>query len=294
MISAQLVKELREMTGAGMMDCKKALVETNGNLDDAVTWLREKGIAKAAKKVDRIAAEGVCAFAIDGNKAVVYEVNSETDFVAKNQQFKDLVELVGKALLSKEVANDEEALAIVYEGKTVADMLVGATATIGEKITLRRVKQLTKTDSQVFGAYSHMNGKIASFAILEGANEEVAKDVCMHVAAMSPKYLNVEAVDPETVAKETEIFRQEALNENAESAKPKPEAIIEKMVAGRVQKYLREICLENQQFVKNPDQTVEQYVSAAKGKILTYIRLEVGEGIEKRKDDFAAEVAAAL
>ena len=294
MISAQLVKELREMTGAGMMDCKKALVETNGNLDDAVTWLREKGIAKAAKKVDRIAAEGVCAFAIDGNKAVVYEVNSETDFVAKNQQFKDLVELVGKALLSKEVANDEEALAIVYEGKTVADMLVSATATIGEKITLRRVKQLTKTDNQVFGAYSHMNGKIASFAILEGANEEVAKDVCMHVAAMSPKYLNVEAVDPETVAKETEIFRQEALNENAESAKPKPEAIIEKMVAGRVQKYLREICLENQQFVKNPDQTVEQYVSAAKGKILTYIRLEVGEGIEKRKDDFAAEVAAAL
>ena len=294
MISAQLVKELREMTGAGMMDCKKALVETNGNLDDAVTWLREKGIAKAAKKVDRIAAEGVCAYAIDGNKAVVYEVNSETDFVAKNQQFKDLVALIGKALLTKEVASDEEALELVYDGKKLSDMLVSATATIGEKITLRRVKQLTKTDSQVFGAYSHMNGKIASFAILEGANEEVAKDVCMHVAAMSPKYLNVEAVDPETVAKETEIFRQEALNENAESAKPKPEAIIEKMVAGRVQKYLREICLENQQFVKNPDQTVEQYVSAAKGKILTYIRLEVGEGIEKRKDDFAAEVAAAL
>ena len=294
MISAQLVKELREMTGAGMMDCKKALVETNGNLDDAVTWLREKGIAKAAKKVDRIAAEGVCAYAIDGNKAVVYEVNSETDFVAKNQQFKDLVALIGKALLTKEVASDEEALELVYDGKKLSDMLVSATATIGEKITLRRVTQLTKTDSQVFGAYSHMNGKIASFAILEGANEEVAKDVCMHVAAMSPKYLNVEAVDPETVAKETEIFRQEALNENAESAKPKPEAIIEKMVAGRVQKYLREICLENQQFVKNPDQTVEQYVSAAKGKILTYIRLEVGEGIEKRKDDFAAEVAAAL
>ena len=294
MIRAQLVKELREMTGAGMMDCKKALVETNGNLDDAVTWLREKGIAKAAKKVDRIAAEGVCAYAIDGNKAVVFEVNSETDFVAKNQQFKDLVASIGQALLTKTVASDEEALEIVYNGTKLADMLVSATATIGEKITLRRVKQLTKTDSQVFGAYSHMNGKIASFAILEGANEEVAKDVCMHVAAMSPKYLNVEAVDPETVAKETEIFRQEALNENAESAKPKPEAIIEKMVAGRVQKYLREICLENQQFVKNPDQTVEQYVSAAKGKILTYIRLEVGEGIEKRKDDFAAEVAAAL
>ena len=294
MISAQLVKELREMTGAGMMDCKKALVETNGNLDDAVTWLREKGIAKAAKKVDRIAAEGICAYAIDGNKAVVYEVNSETDFVAKNQQFKDLVELIGKALLTKEVASDEEALELVYNGQKIADTLVNATATIGEKITLRRVQQFTKNDSQVFGAYSHMNGKIVSFAILEGANADVAKDVCMHVAAMSPKYLNVESVDPATVAKETEIFRQEALNENAESAKPKPEAIIEKMVAGRVQKYLKEICLENQQFVKNPDQTVEQFVSAAKGKILTYIRLEVGEGIEKRKEDFAAEVAAAL
>ena len=294
MISAQLVKELREMTGAGMMDCKKALVETNGNLEDAVTWLREKGIAKAAKKVDRIAAEGVCAYAIDGDKAVVYEVNSETDFVAKNQQFKDLVALIGKALLSKEVKSDEEALEIVYEGTKVADLLVNATATIGEKITLRRVQQIAKSSSQVFGAYSHMNGKIVSFAILEGANEEVAKDVCMHVAAMSPKYLNVEAVDAATVAKETEIFRQEALNENAESAKPKPEAIIEKMVAGRVQKYLREICLENQQFVKNQDQTVEQFVKANNGKILTYIRLEVGEGIEKRKDDFAAEVAAAL
>ena len=294
MISAQLVKELREMTGAGMMDCKKALVETNGNLEEAVTWLREKGIAKAAKKVDRIAAEGVCAYAIDGNNAVIYEVNSETDFVAKNQQFKDLVELIGKALLTKKVNSDEEALEVVYDGKKVADILVNATATIGEKITLRRVQQFAKEDGQVFGAYSHMNGKIVSFAILEGANEEVAKDVCMHVAAMSPRYLNVEAVDPETVAKETEIFRQEALNENAESAKPKPEAIIEKMVAGRVQKYLKEICLENQQFVKNQDQTVGQYVQAAKGKILTYIRLEVGEGIEKRKDDFAAEVAAAF
>ena len=294
MINAQLVKELREMTGAGMMDCKKALVATNGNIDEAVTWLRENGIAKAVKKVDRIAAEGVCAIAIKGNDAVVYEVNSETDFVAKNQQFKDLANQIGEALLTKKVNSDEEALEVEYNGQKVADLLVNATATIGEKITLRRVKQFTKEDDQVFGAYSHMNGKIASFAILQGANAEVAKDVCMHVAAMSPRYLNVDAVDPETVAKETEIFRQEALNENAEAAKPKPEAIIEKMVAGRVQKYLKEICLENQQFVKNPDLTVEQYVSNAKGKILTYIRLEVGEGIEKRKDDFAAEVMAAI
>ena len=294
MVTAQQVKELREMTGAGMMDCKKALVETDGNMDEAVKWLREKGISKAAKKATRIAAEGVCAFKVKGNNAVTFEVNSETDFVAKNPKFIELVEQIGNALVDSGAKNDEEAQDALFEGTKVSDLIINATATIGEKISLRRVEAYTKTDTQIFGAYSHMGGKIVALSILEGNNEEAAKDVCMHVAAMSPKYLNVEAVDPETVAKETEIFRQEALNENAESAKPKPEAIIEKMVAGRVQKYLREICLENQQFVKNPDQTVEQYVSAAKGKILTYIRLEVGEGIEKRKDDFAAEVAAAL
>lgn len=294
MISAQQVKELREMTGAGMMDCKKALVETNGDMEQAVIWLRERGIAKAAKKESRIAAEGVCSYAIDGNTAAVYELNSETDFVAKNPVFKELCENVGKAILAAKAHNDEEALNTEYNGVKVSDMLVNATATIGEKITLRRVALYEKNDNQVFGAYSHMGGKIVAFAILDGDNEEVAKDVCMHIAAMSPKYLSRDVVDQEYLASETEIIRQEALNENRESAKPKPEAIIEKMVEGRVNKMLKEVCLLDQQFVKNPDETVGQYVANHKCKIELYVRLGVGEGIEKRKDDFVAEVMAAV
>jgi len=288
MIDAQLVKKLRDMTGAGMMDCKKALVETKGNIDEAVTWLREKGIAKAAKKADRIAAEGVCAYAIAGNKAVVYEVNSETDFVAKNQNFINLVEKIGQAILNSDANTSEEALNVKYEGETVNDMLVNATSTIGEKISLRRVNVLTKTDNQVFGAYSHMQGKIVALAILDGGNETVAKDVCMHVAAMNPKYLDMKEVSPEEVEKETEIFKQQSLNEG------KPLNIVEKMVVGRVQKYFKELCLTNQSFVKNADQTVEQYVKANNGSIVKYLRLEVGEGIEKKKDDFVAEVMAAV
>lgn len=288
MIDAQLVKKLRDMTGAGMMDCKKALVETKGNIDEAVTWLREKGIAKAAKKADRIAAEGVCAYAIAGNKAVVYEVNSETDFVAKNQNFINLVEKIGQAILNSDANTSEEALNVKYEGETVNDMLVNATSTIGEKISLRRVNILTKTDNQVFGEYSHMQGKIVALAILDGGNETVAKDVCMHVAAMNPKYLDMKEVSPEEVEKETEIFKQQSLNEG------KPLNIVEKMVVGRVQKYFKELCLTNQSFVKNADQTVEQYVKANNGSIVKYLRLEVGEGIEKKKDDFVAEVMAAV
>ena len=288
MVTAQQVKDLREMTGAGMMDCKKALVETDGNIDEAVKWLRERGIAKAAKKIDRIAAEGVCSFAIDGNKAVVFEVNSETDFVAKNEKFLNLVERIGKALLSQNVNSDEEALNIEFEGETVANMLINATAQIGEKITLRRVSQYTKSDTQNFGAYSHMHGKIVAFTILEGGNEECAKDVCMHIAAMNPKYLNIESVDPAVIESEKEVFTQAALAEG------KPANIVEKMVVGRVQKYLKENCLVNQLFVKDDSVTVEQFVASNGGKILSYVRLEVGEGIEKRHDDFAAEVAAAV
>ena len=294
MITAQLVKELREVTGAGMMDCKKALVETNGDMEAAVTWLREKGIMKAAKKESRIAAEGVCKFVIDGNKAAIFEVNSETDFVAKNEKFQNLVNQIGEAIVACGATNDEAALEATYNGETVKDLLVNATATIGEKISLRRVSLVEKTDSQVFGGYSHMGGKIAAIAVLEGGNEEVAKDVCMHIAAMSPKYLSKEFVDQAYLASETDIIRQEALNENAQAAKPKPEAIIEKMVEGRVNKMLKEICLVDQAFVKNPDLTVAQYVKNAGAAILNYIRLGVGEGIEKKKDDFVAEVMAAV
>ena len=288
MISAALVKELREITGAGMMDCKKALVETNGNLDEAVTWLRENGIMKAQKKESRISAEGVCKFAVNGNKAVLFEVNSETDFVAKNQKFQDLVNQLAEAILNSNATNDEEALEIVTPEGAVKDLLVNATATIGEKISLRRVHVLEKTDSQVFGAYSHMNGKIVVVSVLDGENAEVAKDVCMHVAAMNPKYLDKTKVDADFLAKETEILKQETLNEG------KPEAIVDKIVVGKVQKLLKGICLVDQMFVKNPDVTVAQYVKDNKCDIKSYIRLEVGEGIEKKKDDFVAEVMAAV
>ena len=288
MISAALVKELREITGAGMMDCKKALVETNGNLDEAVTWLRENGIMKAQKKESRISAEGVCKFAVNGNKAVLFEVNSETDFVAKNQKFQDLVNQLADAILNSNATNDEEALEIVTPEGAVKDLLVNATATIGEKISLRRVHVLEKTDSQVFGAYSHMNGKIVVVSVLDGENAEVAKDVCMHVAAMNHKYLDKTKVDADFLAKETEILKQETLNEG------KPEAIVDKIVVGKVQKLLKGICLVDQMFVKNPDVTVAQYVKDNKCDIKSYIRLEVGEGIEKKKDDFVAEVMAAV
>mgnify|MGYP000979135365 FL=1 len=288
MISAALVKELREITAAGMMDCKRALVETKGNMEEAVTWLREKGIMKAAKKESRIAAEGVCAYAIAGNKAVVYEVNAETDFVAKNQKFLDLVSEIGNAILKSDAKNDEEALEAKTAEGTVKDLVIAATATIGEKISLRRINVFTKTDNQVFGAYSHMGGKIVALSVLDGNNAEVAKDVCMHVAAMSPKYLDRSKVDADFLASETEILRQETLNEG------KPENIVDKIVVGKVQKMLKTICLVDQMFVKNQDITVGQYVKDNKSNIVTYIRLEVGEGIEKRKDDFVAEVMAAV
>lgn len=289
MISASQVKQLRDMTGAGMMDCKKALVETNGDIEAAAVYLREHGIAKAAKKSERIAAEGACQFIIEGNEAVLYEVNSETDFVAKNENFITLVDKIGQIIIAGKVNNTEEALqAKNKDGVSIEEMLVEATATIGEKIQLRRVTRLVKTSTQVFGAYSHMHGKIIALTILEGANEEVAKDVAMHVAAMNPRYVNEVDVDPEEIKKEKEILTQETLNEG------KPANIAEKIVAGRIQKYLKDICLVNQAFVKNPDQTVEQFVKSNNGQIVSFARLEVGEGIEKRKEDFAAEVAAQL
>ena len=257
-----------------------------------VKELREKGIVKAAKKADRVAAEGLCNVVFEGNVAYVYELNSETDFVAKNEKFTNLVALVGTTLLASNVTTTEEALALVAEGKKVEEILLEATATIGEKITLRRVTRVEKTDSQVFGGYKHQGGKIAVLTVLEGGNEEVAKDICMHVAAINPRYLSQEDISAEVVEQERTIIRNEALNENAQSAKPKPEAIIEKMVVGRLNKYLQEICLLNQAFVKNPDLTVAQYLKNSNAAAVQYIRLGVGEGIEKKEVDFAAEVMA--
>jgi len=292
-VTAQMVKELREKTSAGMLDCKKALVATDGDMEAAVTWLREKGIAKAEKKASVVAAEGLCSYAINGNKAVLFELNSQTDFVAQNAKFTSLVEEVGQIILASNATDTESALNVEKGGKTLATIILEASGVIGEKISLRRVQVLTKTDSQVFGAYKHMGGRIVTVTVLEGNDEVVAKDVAMHVAALAPKYVSRNDIPAEVIEKEREIILATALNENATSAKPKPENIIaEKIVPGRLEKSLKETCLLSQAFVKNPDQTVEAYVNSQKSAVVTFVRLEVGEGIEKVVSDFAAEVAA--
>ena len=292
-ITAAMVKELREKTSAGMLDCKKALAETDGDMEAAVTWLRERGIAKAVKKEGAVAAEGLCSFAIDGNKCVLFELNSQTDFVAQNAKFIALLEQVGQILVASNATNTEEALAIAVDGKNLETVILEASGVIGEKISLRRVTVLTKTDSQIFGAYKHMGGRIVTIAILEGDNAECAKDIAMHVDALNPKYVSKDDIPACEIEKEREVILAAALNENASAAKPKPENIIaERIVPGRLDKSLKEICLLSQMFVKNPDQTVEAYVKGAKSEVKSFLRLEVGEGIEKQVTDFAAEVAA--
>jgi elongation factor Ts len=288
MISASLVKELRDKTGAGMMDCKAALVATNGDVEQAVDWLREKGIVKAAKKADRIAAEGLCSIAVDNNTCYIYELNSETDFVAKNDMFLELLNQVGVYALTAKTANVENLLQFEVKGTPLSTLIADATFKIGEKISLRRVLKIEKTDTQNFGLYKHMGGKIATVTVVEGANEKTTRDVAMHAAAMNPKYLDRNSVSQEVIDHEKHIFTQEALSEG------KPLAIVEKMVVGRVQKYLKEICLVDQPFVKNPDVTVFDYVKNNKGTMRSFVRFEVGEGMEKRVDDFAAEVMAAV
>ena len=282
-ITAAMVKELREKTSAGMMDCKKALVETNGDMSAAIDWLRERGIAKAAKKSDRVAAEGLCSVAIEGNTAVIFELNSETDFVAKNEQFLTLLDKLGKILVANKPATVEEALAIEVEGTTVDGMLIEATSTIGEKITLRRLTVVEKADNEFFGSYLHMGGRIAALTVVDG-KEEVAKDAAMHAAAINPQYLTVEQVPAEVVAKERDILTQEALNEG------KPANIVEKMVEGRIRKFLADVCMLEQPFVKDGDVTVAKFAANNGSTIKSFIRLEVGEGIEKVVANFAEEV----
>lgn len=287
-ISAKLVKELRDKTGAGMMDCKKALTATEGDLDKAVDWLREKGIAKAEKKSGRIAAEGLCNAVEKGNEAIVFELNSETDFVAKNKQFLDLLDNLANALIDSDATNEVEAVAVEIDGQTIADVLVSATAKIGEKFSLRRFTRVSKSDDESFGIYKHMGGKIVALTVVKGANDEVARDVAMHVAAINPKFLNQDQISDEVIAHEKEVLTNEALNEG------KPANIVEKMVMGRLNKYLKEICLVNQPFVKNPDLTVDKYVKQHSGEVRLFLRLEVGEGIEKRVEDFASEVRSQM
>ena len=285
MITASMVKELRELTGAGMLDCKKALEATEGNLDKASEWLREKGISKAAKKADRIAAEGLVNILIEGNKGVIIEVNSETDFVAKNDEFKDLINTISNLLINSNVKTVEEALKLSTEDGTLEDTITNKIAKIGEKLSFRRFEIVEKEDTDTFGSYIHMGGKIGVLVVLDGANTEVAKDVAMHAAAMRPKYLNIESVPKEDIEHEREIQKQIAINEG------KPEEIAVKMVEGRIRKFYKEVCLTEQPFVKDDEKSVSEYVKANGGTIKSMIRYEVGEGMAKREENFAEEVA---
>lgn len=284
-ISAQLVKQLRDMTGVGMMDAKKALVQTEGDIDAAVDYLRENGLAKAAKKADRIAAEGITNVLVDGNVAVVLEVNAETDFVAKNDKFQALVAKLSQVILANKPANLEAALEIVTPEGKVSDVIAEATTVIGEKISLRRFEIVEKSDADAFGAYLHMGGRIGVLTVLEGSTDaDAAKDIAMHVAAINPKYVDRSEVSADELEHEKKVLTEQALNEG------KPANIVEKMIAGRLNKFLAEISLNDQPFVKDPDTTVAKYADSKGGKVKLFHRYEVGEGLEKRVDNFVEEV----
>ena len=286
MISASLVKELREKTGAGMLDCKKALEATNANIEEAINWLREKGISKAAKKAERIAAEGLAAIYTEGNVAAIVEVNSETDFVAKNSEFVSMVDAILKAIVKNNPKTNEDVLALEVDGMTISDLIVEKTAKIGEKLSVRRFTRIEKKDSENFGEYIHMGGKIAVLTVIDNASSEVAREVAMHAAAMRPLYTKSSEVPTDVLEKEKAIMREQLINEG------KPAERIEGILVGKVKKYYEEVCLENQIFVKAQNkETVAEYVANNGGTITTMIRYEVGEGMEKREENFAEEVA---
>ena len=283
MVSASMVKELRELTGAGMLDCKKALDEVNGNMEEAITYLREKGISKAQKKSSRIAAEGLALSKVNGNKAVIVEVNSETDFVAKNEEFIKLINAIADTLLESNAKTVEEALELKYEDKTINDLIIEKISTIGEKLSLRRFEIVEKKDSEVFGTYSHLNGKIVTLDVLS-SDEELAKDIAMQIAAMRPSYLSKEDVPSEVVEKERTILKETAVNEGLAENK------IDMIVNGRLNKFYEEICLLEQGFIKENKMKVSKYVESKNSKILSFVRYEVGERMEKKEENFADEV----
>ena len=284
-ITAALVKELREITGAGMMDCKKALVECEGDKDKAIDYLREKGIAKAAKKAGRIASEGVVAAASDGKTACIVEINSETDFVAKNENFLALVKKIAEHIVACKPADMDALNASQMDGKTVADVMTEAVASIGEKLSLRRFEVYTTEDGQL-ATYIHMGGKIGVIVELSGGDETLGKDVAMQIAAAKPQCIGREDVDQEALAHEREVLRKQALEEG------KPEKIVEKMVDGRINKYYKEVCLVEQEFVKDSDKTIKDILAGV--EVRRFARFEMGEGLEKKNEDFAAEVAAQM
>ncbi len=288
MFKASDVKELREKTGAGMLDCKKALEATEGNMEAAVDWLREKGIAKAAKKESRIAADGLCQIKAEGNKAVILEVNSETDFVAKNEEFTNFVDYLVDTVLNNDLATVEDVMNFKDGEETISEKLAALVAKIGEKISFRRFEVVTKEDGAVFGTYKHMGGKIGTIVVVNGAKEEVAKDVALQACAMNPTALRRDEVPADIVERESHIIKEQVMAEG------KPEAIAEKMVVGRLNKFYKEICLEEQDFIKDGGTTVIDYVKSNGGEIVSMVRFAVGEGIEKRQENFADEVMSQI
>ncbi|HLR39955.1 MAG TPA: translation elongation factor Ts [Jeotgalicoccus sp.] len=284
-ITAKLVKELRDKTGAGMMDCKKALQATDGDIDAAIDYLREQGIASAGKKADRIATEGLVEIAINGNDAAIVEVNAETDFVARNDQFQNLVKKIAEHIVATKPADLEELNNSEIDGQTVDELMKSAIATIGENMNIRRFQVESKTDNDAFGEYKHMGGTIGVLTVVEGStDEEVAKDVAMHAAALNPKYTSADEVSQEELDQEREVLRNQALNEG------KPENIVDKMVEGRMRKYLEEIVITSQPFVKDSDKTVGEFLKGNGATLKTFVRYGLGEGLEKRNEDFAEEV----
>ena len=293
MITASQVKELREKTGAGMMDCKKALTECDGDMAKAVDWLREKGISKAAKKEGRIAAEGLTRVATKGNTGILFEVNSETDFVAKNEQFLHLLDVIQNAILDTKAADVDAVLTTSTPEGTIADLITNATATIGEKITFRRVSVVEKADDEFFASYMHMGGKISALAVLKGeTNETVAKNIAMQVASMAPTYVSQSDIPGDVVEHERELQLQ-MMKADPKMA-GKPEKVLQGILKGKVDKHFKDQCLLDQEFFLDPKMKVANFLKDNKVELVSFVRFQTGEGIEKREENFAEEVMSQI
>ncbi len=291
-ISVQDVKDLRERTSAGIADCKKALEACDGNMEKAIDWLREKGIAKSASKASRIAAEGLANITVNGNEAVILEINSETDFSAKTDKFKDMVKVVANAILANKPATVEEALELVVDGQKISEVIAAVSFATGEKMTLRRFNVVTKTDDQVFGQYVHHDGKTAAIVTLNGSKEDVAKSVAMQVASMKPQYVSRDKMPEEIVAHETEV--QTTIAKADPKLASKPEQALAKIIEGKVSKALQDLCLNDQLYILDGKTKVSQVLKDAGMSADSFVLIVVGEGIEKKKDNWVAEVAASM
>ena len=290
-ITAAQVKELRDLTGAGMMDCKKALTATDGDVKKAIDWLRENGLAKAAKKEGRIAAEGLAKILIDGNRAVMVEINSETDFVAKNDQFLALLDETARTILASDAKTVEEALALTCGEGTLNDAFVNAVATIGEKITLRRFVTIDKNDDEIFGSYTHQGGRITAVTVVKGTQDgQVAKNMAMQVASMNPTYVSRKDMPQDVVEHERSV--QEGVVANDPNLASKPDKVKAGIVEGRLSKLLQDMCLVDQEFFLDTDQKCGPYIKSNNAEVLRFEKYTAGEGIEKKEENFAAEVAA--